>query len=162
MTYKEWSEHDPEIMNDILRLIRENGGSMLADTVDENIHRFFKNKYEKGYKNGYLAFVKKLSDVEKDMIRRGWMTRDGGSFQLTDKGRRVEADGSRQQIVTEQDVERTEEILQRMAKPSRWSKIKPYVKWFFVILLVSCLLWLALTERITIAKLIEEGLDIVF
>lgn len=155
MTYKEWSEHDPEIMNDILRLIRENGGSMLADTVDENIHRFFKNKYEEGYKNGYLSFVKKLSDVEKEMIRRGWMTRDGGSFHLTDKGRRVEADGSRQQIVTEQDVERTEEILQRMAqKQGKILNMEFYGKRFLWIVLGIAVISLLLLGVIELAQLV--------
>lgn len=114
MNYKEWSAHDVEIMNDVLRLIRENSGSMLEEAVSESMHRFYENKYQGKYRENTIVFTKKLDDIYIDMIRRGWIYREGKSLYIEDRGRVVENSGSRKQLKSDRDrakisIEWTEE-----------------------------------------------------
>lgn len=103
MNYKEWSAHDVEIMNDVLRLIRENGGSMLEEAVVESMHRFYENKYQERYRENTIVFTKKLDDIYIDMIRRGWIYREGKSLYIEDRGRVVEESSARRQLKSDRD-----------------------------------------------------------
>lgn len=161
MDYKEWSKHDDEIMNDVLFRIRDNGGVILEDAVSDMMHQYFGNKYEALYRKDSRAFTKKLDDLYGKMIDRGWICRKGGSLHLTDKGCRVEQKGSSVQIVTERQIEHTEELLLEMSKPNLFDKIKPYIPLIVGVLVVIVLLWLLLSGTKSREWILEKALDII-
>lgn len=164
MTKKEFSAYTEELMGDILFRLKDNGGSMLKDTMDniiEDIYgRKFKNTKGVDIQRCWGAYLSWTDDTYDEMYRRGWMTRTGNTLHLTDKGRRADNKGARIQRSEDAKADGYEEILNRMAFPKPlWKDSKRILKYLLWVVLVIIILWLFLKGYITIQWIIEKALD---
>lgn len=163
MTKKEFSAYTEELMGDILFRLKDNGGSMLKDTMDniiEDIYgRKFKNTKGVDIQRCWGAYLSWTDDTYDEMYRRGWMTRTGNTLHLTDKGRRADKKSVKVQRVVDVDHNQMEEILSNEAKKAgRESNIKKAA----AIGIVGLLLLLSVLGWLPIKDLIEHILNILF
>lgn len=142
MNYKDFTPYTDEMMGDVLRELKENGGSMLRETMNNCIYEYYENKFGEKFRNSEPAFMKKLNDIYIELEREGAMECRGNSLYILRMGKEALQDKATTFFEMQEQIRKADKAIQRKKN------------WYEVWSLRGKALWIGLLAILAIVTLV--------